>query len=162
VNGKIVKTITLGAFALVAVLGAGLLSIAFLCSSAAAQDKPKEPIKEDHTINESTPRERQIELALSAAPAEVSSKATVYIFGPKGYEKAREGTNGVSCFLWRSSTVSASPACFDAEGSRTLMLAAMHGEELRAQGKSEAEIMMTTGRDMRMAASKCRGRVSFT
>jgi len=123
---------------------AGLLSIAFLCSSAAAQDKPKEPIKEVHTIDASTARERQIELALSAAPPEVSSKATVYILGPQGYEKAREGTNGVSCFIWRSfketMQVSSAPACFDAEGSRTLMLAAMHREELRAQGKSEAEI----------------------
>jgi hypothetical protein len=123
---------------------AGLLSIAALSSSAAAQDKPKEPTKEVHTIDASTPRERQIELALSAAPAEVSSKATVYILGPQGYEKVREGTGGFSCFIWRSfketKQVSAAPACFDAEGSRTLMLAAMHREELRAQGKSEAEI----------------------
>jgi len=48
---------------------AGLLSIAALSSSAAAQDKPKEP-KEVHTIDASTPRDRQIELALSAAPTE--------------------------------------------------------------------------------------------
>jgi hypothetical protein len=37
---------------------AGLLSIALLCSSAAAQDKPKEPIKEVHTTDASTARER--------------------------------------------------------------------------------------------------------
>ncbi|MGB6405493.1 MAG: hypothetical protein WBF26_21825, partial [Candidatus Sulfotelmatobacter sp.] len=36
--------------------------------------------------------------------------------------------------------VSAAPACFDAEGSRTIMLAAMRREELRAQGRSEAQI----------------------
>src|SRR6202034_1900207 len=123
---------------------AGLLSVAVLSSIAAAQDKPKEPTKEVHLVNASTPRERQIELALSAAPTEVSTKATVYILGPKGYEKVREGTTGVSCFIWRSfketMQVSAAPACFDAEGSRTLMLAYMHREELRAQGKSEAEI----------------------
>ncbi|MGA7634445.1 MAG: hypothetical protein WCB11_27090 [Terriglobales bacterium] len=123
---------------------AGLLSIAVLSCSVAAQDKPKEPTKEVHTIDASTPRERQIELALSAAPTEVSSKATVYILGLKGYEKVREGATGVSCFIWRSfketMQVSAAPACFDAEGSRTLMVAAMHREELRAQGKSEAEI----------------------
>ena len=123
---------------------AGLLSLTALPSGTAAQDKPKEPTKEVHTIDSSTPRERQIELALSAAPTEVSSKATVYILGPKGYEKAREGTNGVSCFIWRSfketMQVSAAPACFDAVGSRTLMVTAMHREELRAQGKSDAEI----------------------
>jgi hypothetical protein len=123
---------------------AGLLSIAVLCSIAAAQDKPKEPTKEVHTIDASTPRDRQIELALSAAPTEVSSKATVYILGSQGYEKVREGTTGFSCFIWRSfketMQVSAAPACFDAEGSGTIMLAYMHREELRAQGKSEADI----------------------
>ncbi len=49
----------------------------------------------------SVPRERQIALAQSAAPAEVSSKATVYILGPRGDEKVREGTNGFSCFVGR-------------------------------------------------------------
>jgi hypothetical protein len=123
---------------------AGVLSVAVLSRSATAQDKPMEPTKEVHTIDASTPRERQIELALSAAPTEVSSKATVYILGAQGYEKVREGTTGVSCLIERSfkgtMQVSASPACFDAEGSRTLMLAYMHREELRAQGKSEAEV----------------------
>jgi hypothetical protein len=123
---------------------AGVLSIGILVSAAIAQDEPKEPTKEVHTVDASTPRERQIELALSAAPTEVSSKAAVYILGPNGYEKAREGTNGISCFIWRSfretMQVSASPACFDAEGSRTLMVTAMRREELRAQGKSKEEI----------------------
>jgi hypothetical protein len=123
---------------------AGVLSIGVLSSGTAAQNKPHEPKTEVQLVTAFTPRERQIELALSAAPTEVSSKATVYILGAKGYEKIREGTNGLSCFIWRSfkktMQVSAAPACFDAEGSRTLMLAALHREELRAQGKSEAEI----------------------
>jgi hypothetical protein len=123
---------------------AGVLSISVLFSSVAAQDTAQQPKREEHLITASTPRERQIEVALSAAPAEVSSKASVYIFGPKGYEKAREGTNGMSCFIWRSfegtTQVSSAPACFDAVGSRTLMVTAMHRDELRAQGKSEAEI----------------------
>jgi hypothetical protein len=123
---------------------AGLLSIAVLSSSAVAQDKPQEPTREVHLVTASTPRERQIELALSAAPTEVSSKATVYVLGPKGYEKAREGTNDISCFIFRSfkgrTQTSSAPACFDAEGSRTIMLAYMRREELRAEGKSEAEI----------------------
>jgi len=121
-----------------------VLSIAVLCSSAAAQDRPKEPAREVHTIDASTARERQIELALSAAPAEVSSKAAVYILGLKGYEKVREGTNGFSCLIERSfkgtTQTSSAPACFDAEGSRTIMLAYLRREELRAQGKSEVEV----------------------
>jgi hypothetical protein len=64
----------------------GALSIGVQFSSVVAQDTSQNP-----TATASTPRERQIELPLRAAPAEVSSKATVYILGPKGYEKAREG-----------------------------------------------------------------------
>src|SRR6202453_3314475 len=123
---------------------AGLLSIAVLSRIGAAQDKPNEPAKEVHLVTASTPRERQIELASSAAPTEVSSKATVYILGSKGYEKIREGTNGCSCLIERSfvetTQTSSAPACFDAEGSRTIMLAYLRREELRAQGKSEEEI----------------------
>jgi hypothetical protein len=121
---------------------AGLLSIAVLCSSAAAQDKPKDPSV--HLATASMPREQQIDLALSAAPTEVSSKATVYILGLKGYEKVREGTNGFSCLIERSfagtTQTSSAPACFDAEGSRTLVFTYLRREEMRAEGKSEAEI----------------------
>ena len=123
---------------------AGLLSVAVLFSGAAAQDKPQEPTREVHPVTASTPRQQQIELALSAAPTGVSSKATVYILGPKGYEKIREGTNGFSCLIERSfvgtTQASSAPACFDAEGSRTIMLTYLRREELRAEGKSEAEI----------------------
>src|SRR5215469_9178591 len=119
----------------------GALSIGLLSSTAAiramAQELPK-------VYDASMPREQQITLAESAAPAEVSGKATVYVLGPKGYEKAREGTNGFSCFVGRHfvkpTETTIEPACFDAEGSRTLLLAYMHGEELRTSGKSEAEI----------------------
>jgi hypothetical protein len=102
-----------------------------------AEDLPK-------VYDATVPRERQIALALSAAPAEVSSKATVYILGPKGYEKVREGTNGFSCYVGRSfikpTETTVEPTCFDAEGSRTTLIRRMHMEELRANGKSEAEI----------------------
>lgn len=123
---------------------AGALSIGVLSSSTAAQDTPQERNKEVHLVTASTPRERQIDLALSAAPPEVSSKATTYILGAKGYKKVREGTNGFSCLIERSfagtTQNSSAPACFDAEGSRTLLLTYLRREELRAQGKSEAEI----------------------
>ena len=123
---------------------AGVLSIGVLSSGAAAQDKPQEPAWEVHLVTASTPRERQIDLALSAAPTEVSSKAAVYILGPKGYEKVREGTNGFSCLIERSfkgtTQTSSAPACFDAEGSGSIMVAYLRREELRAEGKSEEEV----------------------
>jgi hypothetical protein len=119
----------------------GALSIGLLPGTAAIQAIAQELPK---VYDASMPREQQIALAESAAPAEVSSKATVYVLGPKGYEKAREGTNGFSCFVGRHfvkpTETTIEPACFDAEGSRTLLLVYMHGEELRECGKSEAEI----------------------
>ena len=123
---------------------AGVLSIGALSSGAAAQDKAQEPAREVHLVTPSTPRDRQVQLALSAAPTEVSSKAAVYVLGPKGYEKAREGNNGFTCLIERSfsgtTQTSSAPACFDAEGSRSIMVAYLRREELRAEGKSEAEI----------------------
>src|SRR6202453_1132005 len=119
----------------------GALSIGLLSSSGAIQGMAQELPK---VYDASVPRERQIALAESAAPAEVSSKATVYILGLKGDEKVREGTNGFSCFVGRHfvkpTETTVEPTCFDAEGSRTLLLVYLHGEELRSGGKSEADI----------------------
>lgn len=119
----------------------GALSIGSLSSIAAIQAMAQKLPK---VYDASMPREQQITLAESAAPAEVSSKATVYVLGLKGYEKAREGTNGFSCFVGRHfvnpTETTIEPTCFDAEGSRTLLLVYLHGEELRTMGKSEAEI----------------------
>jgi len=119
----------------------GTLSIGLFSSTAlipaTAQELPR-------VYDASMPREQQITLAESAAPAEVSSRATVYILGSKGYEKAREGTNGFSCFVGRQfltpTETTIAPQCLDAEGSRTLWPVYLHGEELRTNGKSEAEI----------------------
>jgi hypothetical protein len=90
------------------------------------------------------PRDQQIRLALSAAPDAVAADASVYILGPKGYEKARDGTNGFSCLVQRSYTKSGettvAPMCFDAQGSRTTMLVYIRREEMREAGKSDAEI----------------------
>jgi hypothetical protein len=119
----------------------GTLSIGLFPSAAfiaaTAQELPR-------VYDASMPRDQQITLAESAAPAEVSSKATVYVLGPKGYEKAREGTNGFNCFVSRHfvkpAETTIEPQCFDAEGSRTLLPVVLHEEELRTNGKSEAEI----------------------
>jgi len=125
----------------IGVLLNGVLWIGVFLSSAAIQGMAQELPK---IYDASVSRERQIALAESAAPAEVSSKATVYILGLKGHEKVREGSNGFSCFVGRHfvkpTETTVEPACFDAEGSRTLLLVYLHGEELRSSGKSEADI----------------------
>ena len=119
-----------------------LLGVAL--SIVATRSSGQDPAKPEARFDASVPRERQIQLALSAAPAGVSSNASVYILGPKGYEKVREGTNGVSCLVSRSfdgiREVTVEPMCFDPEGSRTLLQVHLHTEVLRATGISEPEI----------------------
>jgi hypothetical protein len=95
-------------------------------------------------LDASMPRDQQIALALSAAPEEIREKATVYVLGAKGFEKAREGTNGVSCLVTRHfaspAETTIEPMCYDAEGSQTLLLADLYSEELRSKGMPDAEI----------------------
>jgi hypothetical protein len=120
---------------------AGALSIGVLSSIAAAQ-VPFDQLPK--VWDASVPRDEQISIALSAGPKGVRDKATVYILGPNGFVKAREGTNGVSCLVGRHFTKSGEttiePECYDAEGSRTLLLADLYREELRVRGTPEAEI----------------------
>jgi hypothetical protein len=47
------------------------------------------------------PRDTEIELARSAAPAAISDRATIKILTKAGYEVAREGNNGVVCMVMR-------------------------------------------------------------
>jgi hypothetical protein len=126
----------------VGALSIGLYSTTALIP-ATAQELPR-------VYDATMPRDKQIALAESAAPAEVSGRATIYVLGPKGYEKAREGTNGFSCFVGRhfvkAAETTIEPQCFDAEGSRTLLPVYLHGEELRTNGKSEAEIKADVAR----------------
>jgi hypothetical protein len=120
---------------------AGVVSIGALPSIAAAQ-VPFDQLPK--VWDASVPRDEQISIALSAAPKGIRDKATVYVLGPKGFEIARQGTNGVSCLVGRHFTKSGEtaiePECYDAEGSRTLLLADLYREELRVKGTPEAEI----------------------
>jgi hypothetical protein len=86
------------------------------------------------------PREEKIKLAESAAPPEVSGKATVYVLDRTGYVKVREGTNGFTCFVDRQDPLNLEPTCFDAEGSATTFVTRVFAEEQRAAGQSEEEI----------------------
>ena len=90
-------------------------------------------------IDAQTPPEVQMALALSAGPP-IADKATVYVLGPKGYSKLREGSNGFSCIVQRQRLDEIAPQCFDAEGSRTTMQALLFVEEQRALGVTDAEI----------------------
>jgi hypothetical protein len=85
-------------------------------------------------------KEKEIEMALSAAPENLRSDAAVYILGPKGYMKVRDSKNGFHCLVEREGEGTLGPVCYDAEGSQTLMLAAFETAELALSGKSQVEI----------------------
>ncbi|MFQ5650874.1 MAG: hypothetical protein ACE5IY_13110 [bacterium] len=48
------------------------------------------------------PRDLEMELALSAAPAHLRAEATVYVLQRGGYVKAQEGSNGFTCIVLRN------------------------------------------------------------
>ena len=86
------------------------------------------------------PRDREIALARSAAPPEVSRDATVMVFTERGFEVADSGSNGVTCVVNRSQPESLEPHCFDAEGSATVLPIELRRTELLRAGKTLAEI----------------------
>ncbi len=88
----------------------------------------------------SLPREDRIKLAESAAPAQISDKATVYLLERSGYVKVRDGSNGFSCLVDRQTPWNSEPTCFDAEGSATTLPTRLFVETERARGKSEDQI----------------------
>lgn len=87
-------------------------------------------------------RDREIDLALSAAPEHLRQDAAVYVLGDQGYEKVRDSQNGFACLIQRISTFRA-PVCYDAEGVRTTLQADLRRGELQAQGVSDKEISET-------------------
>jgi hypothetical protein len=112
-----------------------LLTTLFLGPAALPQTEKPKP-----AYDFSWSREEKIKLAESAAPPEVSSKATVYVLERSGYVKVREGSNGFGCFVDRQTPWNSEPTCFDAEGTKTTLPTRLFAEEERAKGKSEDEI----------------------
>jgi hypothetical protein len=118
-------------------LGAGLLGTNLLQIKVSGLDQTDMP---KPAYDFSLPREERIKLAESAAPAEISGPATVYLLERTGYVKVRDGTNGFSCFVDRQTPLNLEPTCFDAEGSATTLLSRLYAEEQRGKGKSEEQI----------------------
>lgn len=85
-------------------------------------------------------RAEEIALARSAAPADVSKGATVWVFTDSGYVVAEKGTNGVACYVSRSWVESIEPHCFDAEGAATILPMEMRRVELRHRGMPKDDV----------------------
>jgi hypothetical protein len=71
-----------------------------LSFTASAQNKP---IAKGQNKLEPLPRDLEIQLALSALPPHLRDNATVYVLNPdKGFEVARQGTNGFHALVART------------------------------------------------------------
>ena len=115
------------------------LLFAILTIGAASSAAAQEPGSGQAGPRSILPRDREITLAQSAAPAAVSDSATIYVFTDHGYEVAVRGTNGAACYVSRSWIDAIEPHCFDVEGAETIMRMEMRQVELMHQGKSPAE-----------------------
>jgi hypothetical protein len=117
-----------------------LIALAFV-RGAAAQDAAGTVQPRAHGLLTAMSAEEQTRLALSAAPPEVSGRASVYVLAARGgYTQVRAGSNGFSCLVERALLETVEPVCYDAEGSATTLRARFYREELRAQGLPEDEV----------------------
>jgi hypothetical protein len=86
------------------------------------------------------PRDHEIALARSAAPAELSAGATIWVLEEGGYKVAEQGTSGAACFVSRDWVESLEPVCYDPEGAATIMRIGMRRVELLHRGTSVGEV----------------------
>jgi hypothetical protein len=111
-----------------------------MAGPAAAQDSATTAQPPTFAMLTAMSAAEQTRLALLAAPAEVTSRASVYVLSGGRYARTRTGTNGFSCLVERELLETVEPVCYDAEGSATTLLARFRREELRGQGLREDEV----------------------
>ncbi len=87
------------------------------------------------------PAEREVALARSAAPAELSTGASVYVLQRGGHVKTIAGSNGAACIVARDHPESLYPICFDPEAARTMLPVELERQRLRERGVAEDSIV---------------------
>jgi hypothetical protein len=91
-------------------------------------------------IPELLPRDKEIKLALSAAPEHLRKGAGVYVLERNGFVKVRDNQNGFTCVVNRDHPSNLKPVCFDAEGTATILPKILRVGELLMQGRRMSEI----------------------
>ena len=97
------------------------------------------------------PRDAEIALARSAAPASIADKATVMVLGPDGYTTAVPGTNGFLCYVERSWAQGTdkpefwnpklrAPNCFNEAAARSIAQIYLMKSRLVLAGQSKEQI----------------------
>jgi hypothetical protein len=109
------------------------VSQASFCATPLWAQSSKHPALSEYIL----PRDRESALARSAAPANVSERATIKVLTTSGYQVASQGSNGFVCMVlrgWAAPTYTPAqlrdlvydakvlaPICFDPEASRIVM-----------------------------------------
>ena len=129
-----------------------LLVVTSLQASTVRAQKPGYPPLAQYMM----PRDAEMALARSAAPAAISDRATVKILTKSGYAVAREGDNGVVCMVMRGFSAPTytpaqfrdlvydasvhAPICFTPPAARTVMPYYELRTKLAMEGKGPDEI----------------------
>jgi hypothetical protein len=106
-------------------------------------------------------------LALSGAPEHLRSGASVYVYGPNGFEKLREGTNGFTCLLNRDSFIYGGsvfkPTCWDVIGKDSYVPVMLRVGELLAKGADANTVRsdITRGFDLGQFHSPTTGGIAY-
>jgi hypothetical protein len=132
------------------------LATTFCLTAAAAFPAMAAPGKYPPIADYMMPKDAEIALARSAAPAGISEHATVKVLTASGYEPAREGDNGFVCVVlrgWAAPTYTPAPfrdlvydatvrapICFDPAAVREVLPYYELRSKLGSEGKSPDEI----------------------
>jgi hypothetical protein len=96
-------------------------------------------------------RAAEVALARTAAPSDISGKATVLVLTPKGYVEAARGTNGFKCIVMRSFAAApddpqfwnphlSAPHCFNPPAARTVLPAVLAQIDMALAGATPGEL----------------------
>jgi hypothetical protein len=86
------------------------------------------------------PPEKEMAIALSAAPEHLRAGASVYVLKEAGFVLMHQGTNGFTCIVNRDHPLNQKPTCYDAEGSETILPTVLRFGELLRKGVPLADI----------------------
>src|SRR6202142_369336 len=141
---KVVRAITFGTFALVAVLCAARPGRA---ADAKSPYPSMAPLDQYLIVDRNT----EIALARTAAPPSISGDAKVMVLGSQGYETAVEGKNGFVCMVERTwmnpfdspefwNPKNRSPVCLNPPAARTVLPLTLMRTKLVLAGTSKDEV----------------------
>jgi hypothetical protein len=123
------------------------------------------------------PRDAELQLVRTAAPSTITDRATLKVLTPSGYQVAREGDNGFTCFVMRGWTAPTytpkqfvgftydatirGPICFDPVASRIVLPYYELRTRLGIQGKTPSQIADAVATAYATGALPKRAGVSF-